>query len=151
MNHSTPGLPVHHQLPESTQAHVHWVGDTIQPSHPLLSPSPPVLNLSQYQGLFKSMVFAIKFFLLTLLQRKEKREGREEERERKMSDNNKNRESISKCMKGHISLHRNRFLLSLRLAGWPGYAVRIRTPVFICVVLTLAGSCPGPGILWQEI
>ena len=53
MNHSTPGLPVHHQLPESTQTHVHWVGDAIQPSHPLLSPSPPALNLSQHQGLFK--------------------------------------------------------------------------------------------------
>ena len=47
MNQSTPGLPVHHQLPESTQAHVHWVGDAIQPSHPLSSPSPPALNLSQ--------------------------------------------------------------------------------------------------------
>ena len=46
MNHSTPGLPVHHQLPESTQTHVHWVGDAIQPSHPLSSPSPPALNLS---------------------------------------------------------------------------------------------------------
>ena len=53
MNHSTPGLPVHHQLLESTQIHVHWVGDTIQPSQPLLSPSPPAFNLSQYQGLFK--------------------------------------------------------------------------------------------------
>ena len=41
MNHSTPGLPVHHQLPESTQTHVHRVGDAIQPSHPLSSPSPP--------------------------------------------------------------------------------------------------------------
>jgi len=41
MNHSTPGLPVHHQLSEFTQTHVHWVGDAIQPSHPLLSPSPP--------------------------------------------------------------------------------------------------------------
>ena len=51
-NHSTPGLPIHHQLPESTQTHVHWVGDTIQPSHPLSSPSPPALNLSQHQGLF---------------------------------------------------------------------------------------------------
>ena len=50
---STPGLPVHHQLPESTQTHVHWVGDAIQPSHPLSSPSPPALNLSQHQGLFK--------------------------------------------------------------------------------------------------
>ena len=53
MNCSTPGLPVHHQLPESTQTHVHWVGDAIQPSHPLSSPSPPALNLSQHQGLFK--------------------------------------------------------------------------------------------------
>ena len=53
MNHSTPGLPVYHQLPESTQTHVHWVGDAIQPSHPLSSPSPPTLNLSQHQGLFK--------------------------------------------------------------------------------------------------
>ena len=50
MNHSTPGLPVHHQLPEFTQTHVHWVRDVIQP---LLSPSPPSLNLSQHQGLFK--------------------------------------------------------------------------------------------------
>ena len=46
MDHSTPGLPVHHQLPESTQTHVYWVGDAIQPSHPLLSPSSPALNLS---------------------------------------------------------------------------------------------------------
>ena len=44
MKCSTPGLPVHHQLPESTQTHVHWVGDAIQPSHPLSSPSPPRLN-----------------------------------------------------------------------------------------------------------
>ena len=53
MNHSTTGLPVHHQLPEVTQTHVHCVGDAIQPSHPLLSPSPPVLNLSPHQGFFK--------------------------------------------------------------------------------------------------
>ena len=53
MNRSTPGLPVHHQLPEFTQTHVHWVGDAIQPSHPLSSPSPPALNLSQHQSLFK--------------------------------------------------------------------------------------------------
>ena len=53
MNRSTPGLPVHHQLPEFTQTHVHWVNDAIQPSHPLSSPSPPALNLSQHQGLFK--------------------------------------------------------------------------------------------------
>ena len=53
MNCSMPGLPVHHQLPESTQTHVHWVIDAIQPSHPLSSPSPPALNLSHHQGLFK--------------------------------------------------------------------------------------------------
>ena len=53
MNRNMPGLAVHHQLPESTQTHVHWVSDTIQPSHPLPSPSPPALNLSQHQGLFK--------------------------------------------------------------------------------------------------
>ena len=54
MNHSVwPGLPVHHQLLEFTQTHVHRVGDAIQSSHPLLSPSPPALNLSQRQGLFK--------------------------------------------------------------------------------------------------
>ena len=53
MNHSMPGLPVHHQLPESTQTHVHQVTYTIQPSHPLPSPCPPALNLSQHQGLFK--------------------------------------------------------------------------------------------------
>ena len=53
MNLSTPGLPVHHQLPESTQTHVRRVGDAIQPSHPLSSLSPPALNLSQHQGLFK--------------------------------------------------------------------------------------------------
>ena len=53
MNCSMPGLPVHHQLVEFTQTHVHWVGDAIQPSHPLLFPSPPAFNLSQDQGLFK--------------------------------------------------------------------------------------------------
>ena len=53
MNCSMPGLPVHHQLLEFTQIHVHWIGDAIQPSHPLLSPFPPALNLSQHQGLFK--------------------------------------------------------------------------------------------------
>ena len=53
MNRSMPGLPVHHQLLESTQTHVHWVGDVIQPSHPLSSPSSPALNPSQHQGLFK--------------------------------------------------------------------------------------------------
>ena len=53
MNRSRPGLPVHHQLPEFTQTHVHRVGDAIQPSHPLSSPSPPALNLSQHQSFFK--------------------------------------------------------------------------------------------------
>ena len=53
MNRSTPGFPVHHQLPESTQTHVHRVGDAIQPSHPLSSPSLPALNLSQHQALFQ--------------------------------------------------------------------------------------------------
>ena len=53
MNRSTPGLPVHHQLPEFTQTHIHWVGDTIQPSHPLSSPSPPAPNPSQHQSLFQ--------------------------------------------------------------------------------------------------
>ena len=53
MDCSTPGFPVHHQLPEFTQTHVDWVGDAIQPSHPLSSPSPPTFNLSQHQGLFK--------------------------------------------------------------------------------------------------
>ena len=52
-NRSTPGLPVHHQLPEFTQTHVHRVSDAIQPSHPLLSPSPPAPNPSQHQGLFQ--------------------------------------------------------------------------------------------------
>ena len=53
MNHSMPGLPVHHQLPEFTQTHVHQVGDAIQPSHPLSSPSPPASNPSQHQCLFQ--------------------------------------------------------------------------------------------------
>ena len=53
MHRSIPGLPVHHQLPEPTQTHVHRGSDAIQPSHPLSSPSPPALNLSQHQGLFK--------------------------------------------------------------------------------------------------
>ena len=53
MNRSTPGLPVHHQLPEFTQTHVHQVGDAIQPSHPLSSPSPPAPNPSQHQSLFQ--------------------------------------------------------------------------------------------------
>ena len=53
INHSTPCLPVHHQLLEFTQTHVHWVSDAIQPSHPLSSPSPPAPNPSQHQGLFQ--------------------------------------------------------------------------------------------------
>ena len=56
MNCSRPGLSIHHQLPESTQTHVHRFGDVIQPSHPLSSPSPPALNLSQHQGLFKWVI-----------------------------------------------------------------------------------------------
>ena len=53
MDCSTPGFPVYHQLPESTQIHVHWAAGAIKPSHPLSSPSPPAFNLSQHQGLFK--------------------------------------------------------------------------------------------------
>ena len=53
MDSSTPGLPVHHQLPELPQTHVHWVGDATQQSHPLSSPSPPSFNLFQHQGLFQ--------------------------------------------------------------------------------------------------
>ena len=53
MNCSMPGLPVHHQLPEFTQTHVHWVSDAIQPSHPLSSPSPLAPNPSQHQSLFQ--------------------------------------------------------------------------------------------------
>ena len=53
MDCSTTGLPVHHQLLEFTQTHVYWVGDAIQPSHPLSSPFPPAFNLYQYQGLFQ--------------------------------------------------------------------------------------------------
>ena len=51
MDCSTPGFPVHHQLPELTQTHVHRVGDAIQPSHPLSSPPPPAFSFSQHQGL----------------------------------------------------------------------------------------------------
>ena len=57
MNHNMPGLPAHYQLQESTQTHVHRVSDAIQPPHPLSSPSPPALNLSQHQGLFQSHFF----------------------------------------------------------------------------------------------
>ena len=53
MNRSTPGLPVHHQLLEFTETHLHWVSDAIQPSHPLSSPSPPAPNPSQHQSLFQ--------------------------------------------------------------------------------------------------
>ena len=53
MDYSTPGFPVHHQLPELAQTHAHQVSDAIQPSHPLSSPSPLAFNLSQHQGLFK--------------------------------------------------------------------------------------------------
>ena len=53
MDYSMPGLPVHHQLLEFTKTHVQWVGDAIQPSHPLSSPSSPTFNLSQHQGLFQ--------------------------------------------------------------------------------------------------
>ena len=53
MDCSTPGLPIHHQLPELVQTHAHGVGDAIQPSHPLLSPSPPAFNLFQHQGLYQ--------------------------------------------------------------------------------------------------
>jgi len=60
MNHSTPGLPVHHQLP-FTQTHVHWVNDAIQPSHPLSSPSPPTFNLCQHQGLFNESALCIRW------------------------------------------------------------------------------------------
>ena len=56
MDCSTPGFPVHHQLPELAQTHVHQVGDVIQPSHPLSSPSPPTFNLSQHQGLFQWVI-----------------------------------------------------------------------------------------------
>ena len=56
-----PGLPVHHQLPEFNQTHVHWVSDAIQPSHPLSSPSPPALNLSQHQGLSNETALCIRW------------------------------------------------------------------------------------------
>ena len=61
MNHSMPGLPVHHQLPESAQTHVHRVTDAIQPSHPLSSPSPPAPNPSQHQGFFQKSTFCMKW------------------------------------------------------------------------------------------
>ena len=55
MDYSTPGFPVHHQLPELIQTHVHRVSDAFQPSHPLLSRSAPAFNLSQYQGVFQGV------------------------------------------------------------------------------------------------
>ena len=59
MDCNTSGFPVHHQLPEFTQTHVHRVGDAIQSSHPLLSPSPPSFNLTQHRDLFNEMVLCI--------------------------------------------------------------------------------------------
>ena len=53
MNHNTPGLPIHQQLPEFTQTHIHRVSDAMQPSHPLSSPSPPAPNHSQHQSIFQ--------------------------------------------------------------------------------------------------
>ena len=61
MDCSTSGFPVHHHLREFTQAHVHWVGDAIQPSHPLLSPSPPAFNLSQHHGFSNESVLRIRW------------------------------------------------------------------------------------------
>ena len=61
MDCSMPGLPVHHQLPEPTQTHVHWVGDAIQLSHPLSSPSPPALKFSQHQGLSNELALCIRW------------------------------------------------------------------------------------------
>ena len=61
MNRSTPSLPVHHQIPELTQTHAHWVNDAIQPSHPLLSPSPLAPNPSHHQGFFQWVTLHIKW------------------------------------------------------------------------------------------
>ena len=61
MNHSMPALPVHYQLPESTQTHDHWVGDDIQPSHPLSSPSPSALNLSQHRVFSNELALHIRW------------------------------------------------------------------------------------------
>ena len=61
MDCSSPGLPIHHQLPEFTETHVHWVGDTIQPSHPLSSPSPLAFNISQHQGLSSESALRIRW------------------------------------------------------------------------------------------
>ena len=81
MNRSTSGLSVHHQLPESAQTHVHWVGDAVQPSHPLSSPSPPGPNLAQHQGLFQWVSFKwLKWsiFCRVFYHQKRKKGGREE-------------------------------------------------------------------------
>ena len=61
MDHITTGLPVIHQFPEFTQTHVQWDSDAIQPSHPLLSPSPPSFNLSRHQGLLKESILPIRW------------------------------------------------------------------------------------------
>ena len=61
MNHSTPGFPVHHQLPEFTQTHVYQVSDAIQPSHPLSSPSPPAPNPSQHQSLSNESTVSMRW------------------------------------------------------------------------------------------
>ena len=60
MNHSMPGLPVHHEIPEFTQTHIHWVSDIIQPSH-LSSPSPPAPNPSQHQSLFQASTLHMRW------------------------------------------------------------------------------------------
>ncbi|CAI9159112.1 unnamed protein product [Rangifer tarandus platyrhynchus] len=65
MNRSTPGLPVHHKLPEFTQTHVHRVSDAIRPSHPLSSPSPPAPNPSQHQGSTTSGYSSVQFSSVT--------------------------------------------------------------------------------------
>ena len=61
VDYSTPGYPVHHQLPKLAQTHVHQVDDAIQPSYPLSSPSPPTFNLSQHQGLFQCLFFPVRW------------------------------------------------------------------------------------------
>ena len=73
MNRSTPGLPLHHQLPEFTQTHVHRVGDDIQPSHPLPSTSPPAPNPSQHQSLSLDIKIADKKLLAVSKCKKKKK------------------------------------------------------------------------------
>ena len=68
MNCSTPGFPVPHNLPEFAQTHVYWVGDAIQPSHPLSSPSPPAFNLPQHQDLFKWVGSSLQVAKVLMLQ-----------------------------------------------------------------------------------